>query len=158
LPLFRGCRPARQEGRASGVWFDLTRPVRHNPGVMLHRLLAAALLVLAFGAVPELLWLGAHSVGHHEHHEHSADRPELAKALFHGHEHAKGEPEHEHHPVPSSPVRHDPPQEAGVPDIASSAVAEPARPQLASTASWQETVWPSGSSPPLLHLLCTLLI
>ncbi|HEX6903852.1 MAG TPA: hypothetical protein VF789_29345 [Thermoanaerobaculia bacterium] len=120
--------------------------------------LFAVLLVLAFSAAPELLWLGAHALAHHEHAAgHHTEWPELAKILTHGHQHAEGEPDHEHNLVPSSPLRQAPPR-----DVQALAVASPvhlqASPLLSRSFPSFTRIEPSGASPPLLDLLCVLLI
>lgn len=105
--------------------------------------------------MPHLLWLGAHALEHHEHGD--EEWPEHARVLVHGHEHPEGVPDHEHDLVPSPPLRQDPPRELQAPDVASLEAPAPARLQLAGDRPWRR-VGLSGSSPPRLHLLCTLLI
>jgi hypothetical protein len=131
--------------------------VRNNPRVPLRRPLAAALLLIAAAAMPLGLWVGAHVLEHHEHAgEHAAG---LAIALVHGHEHEDGIPDHEHRLLSAPPLRPEPPRELQIPAAASLAAAPDLEalalsgPQLES----RRTAL-SGSSPPRLHLLCTLLI
>ena len=108
--------------------------------------------------MPLWMWLGAQVLAHHDHHaeERAAG---LGKALVHGHEHEDGVPDHEHRLLPAPPFRPDPPREiqvpavaslAAVPDLEAFALSGP-QPEPSRTAF-------SGSSPPRLHLLCTLLI
>lgn len=127
----------------------------------LRKQLTAVLLVFAFSAAPELLWLGAHALSHHEHAGeeagHHADLPEHAAALVHGHQHAEGEPEHEHNLVPPPPLRQGPPRDVQTPAIAS--LGDPyAAPLPAGTPPLAGRIQLSGASPPLLHLHCALLI
>lgn len=117
--------------------------------------LTAVLLLVALAAAPQWLWLGAHVLEHHEHAaEHTAG---LAEALIHGHGHEEGVPDHAHRLVPSPTFRPDPPQDL-VTATASLESPQAGQPALSGAASWQSGTCLSGSSPPRLHLLCTLLI
>jgi hypothetical protein len=112
--------------------------------------------------MPQLLVLGAHAFEHHGHEEsragYNAEWPGLAHALMHGHEHEEGVPEHEHHLLPSPPVRPDAPRDLQAPALAYLEVMDAGHLLLSSSPQrWEETRL-SGSSPPRLHLLCTLLI
>jgi hypothetical protein len=137
--------------------------MRHNPRVPFRKQLAAALLLLAVAAIPQLLWLGAHVSEHHEHSEdaagHDAEWSALARSLVHGHEHAGDVPDHEHHVLPSPAFRLDPPQDLQAPAIASLATTPQAEHlPLSSARRWKDRSGPSSPGPPRLHLLCTLLI
>ena len=133
-----------------------------NPGVVPRRRLAAALLFLALAAMPRLLWLGAHALEHHEHageaHGHGAEWTGLAEALVHGHEHEEGVPDHEHRLLPSPTLRPDPPQDLDAPATAFLESTDAGRLARSGEAPWQPDTRLSGSGPPRLHLLCTLLI
>lgn len=136
--------------------FDLTAQVRNNPRVLLRRLLAAALLLVATAAMPLWLGLGAHVLGHHEHDAgHAAG---LARALVHGHEHEEGVPDHEHRLLPTPSLRPDPPQELHTPTAASLEAPGVERLALSGLHRGSSRTALSGASPPELHLLCTLLI
>lgn len=128
----------------------------------LRKSLATALLLLVAAAIPQLLWVGAHALGHHEHGEeaagHGVEWANLAKALVHGHEHGERIPDHEHYLRPSLPLRSDPPQDLQAPAMSSLAAPEPGHVPLSSARGWRGETRLSGSSPPRLHLLCTLLI
>ena len=134
----------------------------HNPGVPLRKPLATALLLLAAAAMPQLLWVGAHAFGHHEHGEEAAGHGAVwsghAKALVHGHEHGEGDPDHEHYLRPSPPLRPDAPENLQTPAMVSLATPEPEHVPLPSAQGWRGEIRFSGSGPPGLHLLCTLLI
>jgi len=127
----------------------------------LRRSAAAALFLVALWAattaMPLWLWVGAHVLEHHEHaEEHAAG---LAEALVHGHEHEDGVPDHEHRLLPSPSVRPDPPREVQVPAVVFLAAAPDAeRLAPSSLRSGSSRTELTGSSPPRLHLLCTLLI
>jgi hypothetical protein len=130
--------------------------------VVLRKRLAAVLVLLTLAAMPQWLGLGAHALAHHEHDGEAAGHgPEwsgLAESLVHGHQHAEGVPEHEHRLLPSPTFRPDPPQDPDTPVLASlePAAADPLPP--AGSASEPPGACLSGSGPPRLHLLCTLLI
>ena len=81
-----------------------------------------------------------------------------AMALVHGHEHGEGVPDHEHHLLPSPPFRPDPPRDLQAPAIASLATPEAGHLRSPAPGLWRDRTGLSGSSPPRLHLLCTLLI
>ncbi|HKI04927.1 MAG TPA: hypothetical protein VKK31_23310 [Thermoanaerobaculia bacterium] len=137
----------------------------HNPAVPLRKPLAAALLLLAAAVMPQLLWLGSHALLHHEHasdaaghRAHDAKRSELAQVLTHGHGHSEQVPEHEHHVRPSPPLRADAPREIQAPGVASLEAPNSGYLLPSSTRPWQGETRLSGSSPPRLQLLCTLLI
>lgn len=112
--------------------------------------------------MPQWLSLGAHALEDHGHaHEaagHGAEWSGLAKALVHGHHHPEEVPGHEHHLLPSTPLRPDPPRDLQAPAIASRPAQDPERVLLSSASQWRGETRLSGSSPPRLHLLCTLLI
>jgi hypothetical protein len=131
-------------------------------GMPLRQQIAAALLLLAAAAIPQLLWLGAHVAAHPAHAghagEHEAELSELAKSLVHGHEHDEDVPDHEHHLVPSAAFQPDSPHDLQVPAIASLATPEAGSFPLSAGRRYQEGTGLSSSSPPRLHLLCTLLI
>lgn len=124
------------------------------PAVRVRKMLAALLLLAAVTA-PELVWAGAHALDHHRHgHDADIDR-KLAEVLIHGHEHQEGTPDHEHSVLPSPPVRQDAPASAPVAEAAS--LESPACGISGTASGWQPSGL-DGPSPPLLHLLCTLLI
>jgi hypothetical protein len=134
----------------------LTPPAQvvHNASVRVRKALAAALLLIAAAMGPGLVWAGAH-VHHHDHEAESVR--DLAEVLVHGHEHQEGTPDHEHSVLPSPAVRQDAPGSAQVPEV----VLE-TRTGETSSLSMSSTAWQlprlDGPSPPILHLLCTLLI
>ena len=115
------------------------------PAVRVRKTLAALLLLLATGMVPELAW-AVHGLHHHDDHGHEA---ELAEVLAHGHEHPEGTPEHEHS------ARQDPPKSAQAP---AAALLEVRTGEVRGTSPGWQPARLAGPSPPLLHLLCTLLI
>jgi hypothetical protein len=133
----------------------------HNPRVPFRKPLAAALLLLAVAAMPLWLWLGAHAL-EHGHAEtaagHGTEWAGLAKALVHGHHHPEESPDHEHHLLPSPPLRPDPPQDLQAPSMAFQPAPDPGHVLLSSANPWRGEIRLSGSSPPRLHLLCVLLI
>lgn len=131
--------------------------MRNNPGVPLRKKLFAALLLLAAAVLPQLLWMGAHVATHHGHAE-GAEQPALAKALVHGHEHEEGVPDHEHHLLPSPPLRRDTPHDLQVPVLASLKVSDAEHPLLSSLPPGWSRIRLSGAAGPGLHLLCVLLI
>lgn len=111
--------------------------------------------------MPQLLWLGAHAFVQHGEAEEARHGPEwsgLAAFLIHGHEHAGGVPDHEHHLLASPTFRPDPPQDFNAPAFASLAAPDAGRLSLAGAASRQCGTRLDGSVPPRLRLLCTLLI
>jgi hypothetical protein len=140
--------------------------MRNNQTVPLRKQIAVALLLLAGAAIPQMLWLGAHASEHHEHDGHAeeaghdAEWAELAKSLVHGHEHGEDVPDHEHHLLPSPVYRPDPPQDlqAPAPTIASLEAPAPRHLLFSGVRRWQDRIELSSTSPPRLHLLCTLLI
>lgn len=117
--------------------------------------LATALLLLATAMAPEVVWAGAHVLEHHGHGHHADGDRELAEVLVHGHEHPEGTPDHEHSVLPSPAIRQDGPASAPVSEAAP--LERPAC-ALSGTASGWQPPRLAGPSPPLLHLLCTLLI
>lgn len=119
------------------------------------RKMLAALLLLATVIAPEVVWAGAHVLDHHGHGHHADSDRELAEVLVHGHEHPEGTPEHEHSVLPSPPIRQDAPASAPVSEAA--LLESPAREISGTSSGWQPPRL-AGPSPPLLHLLCTLLI
>jgi hypothetical protein len=131
--------------------------VRNNARVPLRRPLAAALLLIAVAAMPLWLWLGAHVLAHHEH---AGEQPAagLAKALVHGHGHEDGIPDHEHSLLSAPPLRPDPPRKLQIPAIASLEAPGLERLTLSDPQPGSRRTALSGSSPPILHLHCTLLI
>jgi hypothetical protein len=129
--------------------------MRNNRAVPRRRRLATALLLLAAAAMPQLLWLGAHALGHHEHGEETASH---AMALAHGHEHGEGVPDHEHYLRTSSPLRPDVQPDLQAPVVVSLAALEPEHAPLSNAGFWRGETRLAGASPPRLHLLCTLLI
>lgn len=140
-------------------------PMRYNHAVPLRKQLAAALLLLAAAAIPQLLWLGARVLELHEaegHAEaaggHDAEWSALAESLVHGHEHGEDVPDHEHHLLPSPIFRPDPSQDLQAPAIASLKAPEVEDVPLSSARLWRDRTESASSSPPRLHLLCTLLI
>ena len=132
----------------------------NNPRVQLRRPFAALLLMTVAGM--PLFWLGAHALQHHEHAEDAAESgtewSELAKILVHGHEHAEGVPDHEHDLLPSPTSRPDAPRDLPALDSASLEAPDTVDLQPAGTHPARERIGYPGSSPPRLHLLCTLLI
>lgn len=123
--------------------------------------LAAALLLLAAAALPQLLWMGAHGLAH-PHHEHAeeAEHSALAKILVHGHEHEEGVPDHEHHLLTSPLLRLDTPQDLQAPDFATLAFLKAPEAEHLLSSSPHPRWGPvrlSGSSPPP-DLLCILRI
>lgn len=126
------------------------------PGVPGRRRLSAALLLLAAAALPHLLWLAPHVLEPHEH-----AREEWtghSQVLAHGHEHPEGVPDHEHNLVPSPPLRPEPPRDLPAPGIASLESPGEGLLLLSKARPWPGRIGLSGSGPPRLHLLCTLLI
>lgn len=148
--------------------FDLPPRMRNNRAVLHRKQIAVVLLLLAAAAIPQLVWLGAHFSGHSEHDEHAdhaehmaghlAEWAALAKSLTHGHEHGEEVADHEHHLVPSPTFRPDPPQDLQAPAIASLKAPEAVDVPLISARLRRDRTESSSSSPPRLHLLCTLLI
>ncbi|HYO11923.1 MAG TPA: hypothetical protein VE685_01865 [Thermoanaerobaculia bacterium] len=137
--------------------------MRHNPRVPFRKPLAAALLLLAVAAMPQWLWLGAHALGDHGHAGdaagHGTEWSGLAKALVHGHQHSEGVPDHEHHLLPSPPLRQDPPRDLQAPGgMAFLEAPDTGHLLLSAAHPLGERTTHSGSSPPRLHLLCVLLI
>ena len=79
----------------------------------------------------------------------------MLTVLVHGHEHPEGTPEHEHSLLPPPPIRQDAPASSPVSEAA--ALESPAC-EISGTASGWQPPRLAGPSPPLLYLLCTLLI
>lgn len=117
---------------------------------------------------PGLPWLAAHAVLHHDHGtadhgaaEHDAapchEGEEAVQALLHGHAHPDGVPRHGHELVTAAPARHDsaPEIRAAVPGLAQDPLPAPK-----TAVAWMaRPAGPPGADPPpLLHLLCILLI
>lgn len=141
---------------AMAARFDLKTRVRNNRCVLPRRHLLAALLLIAAAVFPQWLCLGAHVLRHHEHGEdHGAD---LAQALVHGHSHEEGVPDHEHRLLAAPSLRPDPQQELQAPAIASLEAPAVELLALSDPQRGSAATGSSGSSPPRLHLLCTLLI
>lgn len=133
--------------------------MRNNSRVPLRKRLAAVLLLLAAAALPQLLWMGAHVLAHHEHDE-DAEQPALAKILVHGHEHEEGVPDHEHELLASPLLRLDTPQDLQAPAVAALAFLKSSEAEQALSSSPHLRWGPirlSGSSPPL-DPLCILRI
>lgn len=125
--------------------------------------LAAAFLIFALTLAPA--WAASQLLAHHHdgaEAEGATHGPrthtELAEALIHGHPHPASVPDHEHHFLPSSPVGPQPLRTFGAP--ASALPQAPAlEPMLlAPTSALARAQRLAGPSPPLLLLLCTLLI
>jgi hypothetical protein len=139
--------------------------IRHNPPVLLRKPLAIASLLLAIAVLP-LLWLGAHAFDHHAHHEHhehpEAEWTEAAEILVHGHGHAEGTPEHEHHLQKSPLLRQLAPPDlqepAQVPAVAAPGSPGMERSLRSGARPGEGGIRLSGPAPPLLDLLCVLLI
>lgn len=122
---------------------------------------AVTLLLLAAWMAPGLPWLAAHAVFHHDHDhgtaEHGAVEAAAVAAILHGHAHPDGVPAHGHEVVTAAPARPDsaPEVRAAVPGIASNPLPAPRR-----ASSWRARPDspPGADPPPLLQLLCALLI
>jgi len=125
------------------------------PPVRVRKILAAALLLLAAAMGPGLAWAGAHV--HHDDHEADSAR-DLAEVLVHGHEHQERTPDHEHSLLPSPAVRQDGPRNAEVSGVAPLEAGMGETLSLSGTSSAWQLPRIAGPSPPILHLLCTLLI
>jgi hypothetical protein len=131
--------------------------------VTVRRPRAASFVLLAVLALPPLLGLAAHELAHHRQgHEAEAGGAAwsgLARLLVHGHGHAQEVPDHDHHLLPSPPLR-----PLAPPDLQAPVPAFRAAPERDPLPSSDGRPWawgrpePSGSSPPRLHLLCALLI
>jgi hypothetical protein len=123
------------------------------------RLPILALVLLAAGLMPELLWLSAHAARHHDHDDRGVSAAEAAQSLLHGHGHPEGEPEHEHDLLPSPPARPDP---QPAPRVVGTQIGRGEGlhgSPLAVHFQGRRPAEPPGSSPPpRLQLLCTLLI
>ncbi|HSN89404.1 MAG TPA: hypothetical protein VL025_21755 [Thermoanaerobaculia bacterium] len=120
------------------------------------------LLLLAAWVAPGLPWLAAHAVLHDHHHETAdhgaADHHGMAmEALLHGHAHPDGVPRHSHELVTAAPVR---PESA--PELRVAVAGLPSNPLPApkTAVAWMARPAdpPGADPPPLLHLLCILLI
>jgi hypothetical protein len=124
--------------------------------VRVRKMFAAAFLLLSAVMAPGLVLAGAHS--HDDGHSHEGDSArDLAEVLVHGHEHQKGTPDHEHSLLPPPAVRQDAPGSAQVPGVILEAGTGETRSLSAASPAWQLPRI-DGPSPPILHLLCTLLI
>lgn len=130
------------------------------------RLFVLLLLVASFAA-PELVWAGVHALEHHGEHgapdDHTAPPgPEAAAALgalLHGHAHPDNVPGHDHEVTNAPPLRLDPRSpavQAGA--LAASGAALAALPAEKAARAVRPAAPAGASPPPLLHLLCTLLI
>jgi len=134
--------------------FDLMGQDLYNPGVPLWKGLAASLFLLALAGIPQWLGLGAHaSAGGH-----SSEWSALAESLVHGHEHGEDVPDHEHRLLPSPTFRPVPPRDLQAPAIAVLETPEAEGSPLSKARLWPGRIGFSSSSPPRLHLLCSLLI
>lgn len=116
--------------------FDPPAQVGHNAGVRVRKTLAAALMLLAIAMAPGFAWVGQH----------------LAEVLVHGHEHHEGTPDHEHS------LRLDAPRGAQAPAAVLLEVRTDQAGSLPGTSFAWQPPRPAGPSPPILQLLCTLLI
>ena len=136
-------------------------PVHHRRGA----LSALLLLLLTVATVPELVWAQAHLLEHDGHH-HEAEAAgqakvhwlQLVEIVVHGHHHPEGTPEHDHRLLPSPPVRQEAPrhvEQLGV-RLAGIPAGEPS--PVPASAQTQPAARLAGASPPLVHLLCVLLI
>ncbi len=139
--------------------------MRHNRTVVLRQKIASVLLLASLTLVPELAWAGAHFVEHHHgidsadsRHEH-LDLAVLVEALLHGHHHPGEVPDHDH-PVLlfSSSVRPQAFRGLASPIPAAPQAATIVPHALARASAVPSRARSSGPSPPLLLLLCTLLI
>ncbi|HYN20561.1 MAG TPA: hypothetical protein VE078_06350 [Thermoanaerobaculia bacterium] len=125
---------------------------------------AIAVVLLAVMTVPAAIWAGVQLLPQHvheleaghAHHDHGLS--DLAEILVHGHEHREGVPDHQHNFLPSPPVRPVLPLDLQTPGIASLQTLDTATVLLPGVQAWSGEIGLSGSSPPRLHLLCTLLI
>lgn len=129
----------------------------------LRKPLAAALLLLAAAALPQLFGLGVHALRHHGHGKgatgYGAEWSHLARAVVHGHEHGEEIPDHEHHLLPSPPLRLDVLRDLQVPSsFAFLEAPDTGHRLLSGVHPLREKKGLSGPSPPILHLVCTLLI
>jgi hypothetical protein len=138
---------------------DLVLRVRQNPHVLVRK--RSALLVLfTVLALPHLFAPDAYAFAlqGHAHGTDDAEWSGLAQALVHGHAHQDGVPAHEHHLLPSPTLLMHVLQ-APQPALSALKTPGPEGPVPAASRAWEQKRWePTGSSPPLLHLLCTLLI
>jgi len=127
------------------------------PPVRVRKTLAAAFLLLAAAMGAGLVWAGAHC--HHYGHGHEAGSTrDFAEVLVHGHEHQEGTPDHEHSLLPSPAVRQDAPRNAEVSGVAPLEAGTGDNLSLSGTSSAWQLPRIAGPSPPILHLLCALLI
>lgn len=107
---------------------------------------------------PELVWAGAHSLDHRGHGiEANSDR-HLAEVLVHGHEHQEGTPDHEHSLLPAPAIRLDAVKGAEVAEVAFLKNPAGQAPLLSGNFSAWSIPRLDGPSPPILQLLCALLI
>ncbi|HKV09655.1 MAG TPA: hypothetical protein VJ725_16055 [Thermoanaerobaculia bacterium] len=126
------------------------------------------LLLLTAWVAPGLPWLAAHAVLHHDHGaaddgaEKNGAAPchegkEAVQALLHGHPHPDGVPRHGHELVTAAPARHEsvPELRAAVPGLPSDPLPAP---KTAVAWAAHSADPPGADPPPLLHLLCILLI
>jgi len=138
--------------------------IRHNPPVADWKKLATAFLLLAVATMPTAVWAGTRLLQQHgygceaEHARHDPGLIELAEILVHGHQHREGTPDHQHNLLPSPPIRQEAPRCLQVSGVVSSDAPTEEAPLFSGTASAWQLPWRAGSSPPILHLLCSLLI
>jgi hypothetical protein len=133
--------------------------------VGLRRKEAAALLVCILGLAPAMTWSGALWLEHHGHGHgiaHGEDAhpgwDDLLTVLVHGHQHRAGTPDHEHDLLPSTEGAQKRSRDLSSPGIASPESFPAISAALPRRAPAVAALARSGSSPPRLHLLCTLLI
>lgn len=127
--------------------------------------LAAAFLLFALTLAPGLGWAAGRLLAHHHdgaEGEAATHGPraltELAEVLIHGHQHPEGVPDHEHHLLPSPPAGPQPLRIFGALTSALSQAAKFEPALLARAPALAPVPRLAGPSPPLLLLLCTLLI
>jgi hypothetical protein len=126
--------------------------------VRVRKMFAVAFLLLAAALAPGLVLMEAHFHDHGHGYGHEADSTRnLAEILVHGHEHQEGTPDHEHSLVPSPAVRQDAPGSVQVAGVILEARTSETRSLSAASLTWQLPRI-DGPSPPILHLLCILLI
>lgn len=124
---------------------------------------AVTFLLLAAWMAPGLPWLAAHAVFPHDHdHDHEAAEHEAVeaaavRAILHGHAHPDGVPAHGHEVVTAAPARPEPAPEvrAAVPGLP---LDLPSAPRTAAAWVARPSGPPGADPPPLLQLLCVLLI
>jgi hypothetical protein len=118
-------------------------------------------LLLAAWMAPGLPWLAENAVLHdHETADHgAADHGMAVEALLHGHAHPDGVPRHSHELVTAAPARHEsaPELQAAIPGLPSDPLPAP-KAKMAIARAGDPAGPPDAAPPPLLHLLCILLI